>query len=536
MKTFIAMLVLALVVSSLAAASVPIWDRYEIELESAADYENPLYEVREFGAEFTAPSGRKLRMQGFWDGSRSWKVRFMPDEAGAWSYRTFCSDEDNQGLHGIKGAFECTKSDSPLTLYQRGPLSLDQGSTHFRYRDGSPFFWQACTAWNGALKSTDEEWEHYLEQRASLGYNVIQLVATQWRGCAQNSEGEVAFSGSGRIAIHPAFFKRMDERISAVNRHGHVAAVVMLWALPFGPGRELSPGYYLPDQECILLARYIRARYQGHHVSWVLGGDGKYNEELEDRWKHIGRQVFRDGPRAPVTLHPHGRSWIGDVYGGEDWIDYIGYQSTHGTTRPHVDFINHTVGEGWKRIPACPVINMEPCYEEINNAIFAKGVRQASYWSVFAAPPAGITYGHDGTWPWLREGEKPENHRYTPEVQTWDKGIDLPGSRQVAYLGKLFRGLKWWELLPAQDLLLSQPGKEQFDHHVSVLKSEDHSNILVYSPVQQAVEILLPAGSYQARWYDPVSDHFEETGKLEGGLKHSLSPPFDVDAVLLLHR
>jgi hypothetical protein len=270
----------------------------------------------------------------------------------------------------------------------------------------------------------------------------------------------------------------------------------------------------------------------------VLGGDGQYDKELEDRWKFIGREVFKDNPRGPVTIHPHGESWIGEIYGREKWMDYIGYQSSHGTTRRHVDFINHTVGEGWKSLPACPVINMEPCYEEIRNQIQATDVRKASYWSVFAAPPSGITYGHDGTWPWLREGEKPENHYYPEEISTWKKGIELPGSRQVAYLGAFFRSLDWWDLMPAQDLLLSQPGSDKFDHHVSVLNSGNHSTIVVYTPTSSGISLRLPPGeqSYTARWFDPVNNTYTEKVPVPDVHIYSGSHPFSEEGVLILER
>ena len=37
-------------------------------------------------------------------------------------------------------------------------------------------------------------------------------------------------------------------------------------------------------------------------------------------------------------------------------------------------------------------------------------MRNASYWSILATPTAGITYGANGIWPWLREGEEILNH------------------------------------------------------------------------------------------------------------------------------
>jgi hypothetical protein len=48
-------------------------------------------------------------------------------------------------------------------------------------------------------------------------------------------------------------------------------------------------------------------------VIWTLGGDGKYYDDLEDRWKKIGREVFDGIHHAPVTLHPHGSSYVGRI-------------------------------------------------------------------------------------------------------------------------------------------------------------------------------------------------------------------------------
>lgn len=518
---------------------VPAWDRFEIQLESQLEsqlsYANPIYDITEFSALFLSPSGKKMRINGFWDGSLDWKIRFMPDEVGTWTFVSRCSDTLNTGLHAVSGSFECTVNDKNLPIYKHGRVGRGNGSYHLNHEDGTPFFWQGCTAWNGGLKSTEEEWEHYLKHRAEHGYNVIQLVATQWRGCDQNSEGEVAFTGSGKITLNTDFFQHFDRKMDRVNAHGHVAGLVLLWALPFGPGTELSPGYYLPDREAILLARYLVARYGAHHVTWILGGDGRFVGELEDRWMYLGRQVFKDKPQGLSTLHPHGESWVGDIYGQEPWYDIDGYQSSHGTGKRTIEFINRTIAEGWKSNPPKPIINLEPCYEEIRYDIFEDDVRNACYWSVFAAPPSGITYGADGIWPWIREGEKPLNHRYTPKVSTWDRAIDLPGSTQIAYLGEFMRNFEWWDLRPAQGILFEQPGKDNFRKHISVLKSLDSWCILVYLPQKQEVSLRLPSGvSYTPLWFDPIKNEFRETElEVQGRLLRAESP-FEKDAVLVL--
>ncbi len=515
--------------------SVPVWDRLEITLKSDTSYDDPIYEVGEFYALFRSPGGRIWKINGFWDGDLAWRIRFMPGEQGRWEYTTICSDTLNNGLHGRSGSFLCVGNSNPLPLFQHGSIRSRPGSYHLSHADGTPFLWQACTAWNGGLKSRTVEWEHYLQQRAGQGYNVIQLVGTQWRGCDTNGRGEVAFTGSGRIALNPSFFQYFDLKMDRVNANGHVAALVLLWALPFGEGMELSPGYYLPDREAILLARYMVARYGAHHVTWILGGDGKYDGELECRWRHIGREVFRDSPQGPATLHPHGRSWVGEIYRDETWYQIDGYQSSHSTSEGTVRFIHHTIGEGWKKLPPRPVINMEPCYEEIRHRITDDDVRNASYWSVFAAPPAGITYGANGIWPWIREGEKPLHHYHPEEVSTWDKSIEFSGSRQVGYLGELIRSLRWWELFPAQHLLLEQPGEEDYRKHISVLESRDHGTILAYLPDGGGVELLVTSGdTYSGRWFDPVNNRYQNALLTWDGRKMIAKNPFEEDAVLIL--
>ncbi|MCE7057507.1 DUF4038 domain-containing protein [Algoriphagus sp. AGSA1] len=483
------------------------YGRYEHEFTSDKEYTNPLYDVSTFDVTFTSPSGRSKTVRGFWDGGKKWKVRFMPDEVGKWSFLSTSSDKNNPGLHGVEGVFECVTNSSDLDIYRKGSLTQPKGTYHLSHADGTPFFWTACTAWNGALKSTDEEWEYYLNHRKEHHYNTIQLVTTQWRGGTKNAEGRVAFTGSGKIILDPEFFIRMDKKIEEANAKGFLVSPVVLWALPFGEGTEFSPGYYLPIREAVILAKYIVARYQGNHVLWTLGGDGKYYGDLEERWKSIGSQVFGEGKhQGLVTLHPHGLSWLGDLYEDQDWYDVVTYQSSHSNESNTVNWINKgPVAERWDKLRPMPLINTEPNYEEIYFKITAEDVRNASYWSVFAAPPSGITYGANGIWPWLREGEEIENHEPSAGTHTWKESVDFDGSRQIGYLHEFINQFKWWEFRPVNELLVAQPGDEVFNHFISVLANEDRSMVLIYSPVKQSISVFnIDGKKYKVRWFDPV--------------------------------
>ncbi len=520
-------------------SQVAIWSKHEISFTSDKNYANPLYEVKEFYATFTSPTGRKHIRNGFWDGDRAFKIRFMPTEVGKWSYSTICSDDQNSGLHGLKGNFTCTVNNSSEKIYQLGALERIPGNYYLTYADGSPFFYVACTAWNGALKSTDSEWEKYLSQRKENNYNVIQFVTTQWRGCEKDQLGETAFTGSGKIEINPDFFKRIDNKIEAINAKGLIAAPVLLWALPRGAGREFSPGYYLPEDEAILLARYMVARFGGDQVIWILGGDGSYVNDYEQRWKRIGREVFDGHHPGVVAQHPHGSSWIGEDYKEEDWLDIIGYQSSHNNSERVVNWINKgPMASQWDKLPPRPLINLEPNYEEIRFFITAEDVRNASYWSLLATPLAGITYGANGIWPWIqKEGELIENHGNPGGrgPSTWETSMNFPGSLQIGYLSKFIQQYPWWSLKPSQKLLLEQPGDSVYNHFISVVADDGQSLIIAYTPRRQAIVLALDKNkAYDAKWFDPIKDKYSPAEAEIGDHHYSFHPPGAQDYLLIL--
>jgi len=506
------LLLLIVLAMSTLVTGTPVWTKYEVKFRSDKLYENPLYDVKDFKVIFTAPSGRERIVRGFWDGGYDWKVRFMPDETGTWSYISDCSDKNNSGLNGQSGDFKCVANENDELIFSNGTIRHEPGKYYLSYNNGTPFFWLACTAWNGALKSTAEEWDYYLEHRKRNNYSVIQLVTTEWRGCDKTPEGLTAIEGTGYIRVNPQFFKRIDERIDEANAKGLVVSPVVLWALPSGQGRHLSPGYTLPLDEAVLLAKYIVARYQGNHVVWTLGGDGRYYNEQEIKWKEIGRRVFKGTDHAPVTLHPHGSSWVGDIFDQEDWYSLMGYQSSHNNGERVVNWINKgPMSQMWSKLKPMPYINMEPNYEEIHFRITAEDVRNASYWSIFATPIAGVTYGANGIWPWLAPGELILNHNDKGGVTGWRKSIDFPGSLQMGYLAGFIQQFEWWNLYPANDILAEQPGEEVYNHWISVVKNPSGDLIIAYIPEKADVKLFNPGNfNFSARWFNPVTNNYTD--------------------------
>ena len=237
-------------------ATAERYGRFETQFTSSADYRNTVQDVS-VEVEFTSPSGRNIIAPAFWDSRRIWRVRLSPEEIGVWKYRTRCSRTDDAGLHDRAGNFRCVPYTGDNPLYKHGPLRVSDDRRYLQHRDGTPFFWLGDTAWNGALKSDPGSWEIYLADRVAKGFTGVQFVATQWLAGAGNADLRTAYQGVDRISIDPVFYQWMDQRINSLNEHGLIAAPVLLWST--GPA-GLSPGVMLPDDQLILLARYIVAR------------------------------------------------------------------------------------------------------------------------------------------------------------------------------------------------------------------------------------------------------------------------------------
>ena len=83
--------------------TVEQWDIFELSLDGPRDG-NPFLDV-ELSATFTR-GDRAIEVNGFYDGSDKYLVRFMPDATGRWSYVTESSEAS---LDGKRGTFQCRR-------------------------------------------------------------------------------------------------------------------------------------------------------------------------------------------------------------------------------------------------------------------------------------------------------------------------------------------------------------------------------------------------------------------------------------------
>src|SRR5437016_3962248 len=67
-----------------ASSKAPVvakWGRFEQSFKSSLTYSNPVQDAA-LTVLFTSPRGETNLVDGFWDGGKTWRVRFSPDQPG----------------------------------------------------------------------------------------------------------------------------------------------------------------------------------------------------------------------------------------------------------------------------------------------------------------------------------------------------------------------------------------------------------------------------------------------------------------------
>jgi hypothetical protein len=286
---------------------------------------------------------------------------------------------------------------------------------------------------------------------------------------------------------------------------------VLLWAIAHGSNPSVNPGHALPEDQAILLARYMVARWHTHNVAWILGGDGHYFGSEGGKWKRIGRAVFGDRPHAPVIMHPQGRHWIFDEFKNEKWMDIVGYQSGHGDSDESLQWLTRgPLTQDWNKEPRRPLINLEPPYEghlgyQSKQPLSADLVRRTLYWSLLNAPTAGVSYGAHGVWGWDDGTKPPTDHPTTGTPLPWQKALVMPGAEQMTNLAGFFTSINFQRLRPAPEAVVNNPGNQAVRKYIAAARSDTKDITVVYVPEDRTVEILLDSlpPSPEIKWFNP---------------------------------
>ena len=455
-------------------AAVPKWARFELTFQTSISYPNPPAAAT-LTVTFVSPLGEMSRVEGFWDGDKTWRARFSPNMPGNWRYFTACSDAANTHLDKQTGGFTCV---APLTrnaLDQRGPIRVSRDRRHFEHADRTPFLWFSDVASNGARMADTEAWRLYSTVRAAQKFTVSQFVVSP----GTDAYGESAFIG-GRVNVK--FFKRLDEKINALNDAGMVAAIVPLQE--FGTTEA-----ELPESEAALLLRYAVARWGANKVAWIVAVESDAIGKKIARWTHIGRSVFENVTHAPVILVPGETHWLLDEFREEEWVDAFGFSNSATGEDALQWMLAGPLSVEWMKSPTRPILSLSAPPESTANG---EDARRMLWWSLLMNPSAGASYSATAVANW--ETNIVNDPNMVPRAMpAWRNALFSPGARSIAPASEFLSSIDFASLRPASRALSLQPGLQSPSRHVAAAANESQNLTLVYVPQDRAVEISLGA-------------------------------------------
>ena len=475
-----------------ATTVVAKWDRFEKAFKSSLNYSNAIQDAT-LTVIFTSPLGETNLIYGFWDGGKTWRVRFSPNQPGHWHFRTTCSDAANRGLHSQQGEFVCTAATGLTRFNQHGPVRVARDHRHFEHADGAPFFWLADTVWDGPRLADSRDWDFYASTRSSQKFTVAQWTVAPGRDARQLA----AFSGRDHIAVNPDFFQRLDAKVETLSRAGILSAIAPLYE-PAPHDHTLAQ---LPGDQAALLLRYVTARWGADPVAWLVCPDADNPASTAGDWKKIGRAVFAESPHAPVVLysgHAHG---LLDGFRDQSWVDAFGYAGFEDLIDPTVQStLNGPFAEEWKKEPIRPLIPFAPTENgmsaQTQKRFSSDDVRHAIYLGLLLSPPAGISYGGGGVVNW-EPGDRSE------DLPLWHKALFMPAAREMKYLPKLMASLDFWLILPRPNFIAATPAGLHPNVAAGGTEAKDFS--LIYTAQDRTLELsqaALPASALII-WLNP---------------------------------
>jgi len=463
-----------------AYAAVPRWDVFEVTLQGPSTG-NPFTEV-EVSATF-ALEHRSIRVDGFYDGFGSYKLRFMPDAEGEWSYTTSSSAA---ALDGQTGVFHC----GPASPAAHGPVGV-RNTHHFAYADGTPYFpfGTTCYAW---VHQTEELQRLTLEMLARAPFNKIRMCV--FPKSYTYNHNEPPFYPFERSAAgvddftrpNPAFFRHLEERIADLGKLGIEVDLIL-----FHPYDHWGYAAMPPEADDRYL-RYVVARISAYrNIWWSMANEydlmkAKSVQDF-DRFFHI---VERHDPVGHLRSIHHS----GPMYDyGHPWV-------THASLQTH-DF---EAAPEWLKAWRKPVIYDEVMYEGNLDMRWGNLPGEELTRRFWLGVMAGCYVTHGETY---IDTDYPPDKNATATI-VWSNGGRLRGSSpaRIAFLRELVE-----ETAAAAGHGAARTGLEagatQYYLNASTVDStgKQTQRILYYLDYHQpsTYEFPLPEGSYTAELIDP---------------------------------
>ena len=288
----------------LAQEIVEQWDRFE--LSYTLNFKGNAFTDVDLRARFTNKD-TSFFVDGFYDGNNTFRIRFMPEQTGAWQYVT--SSNLNQ-LNNKKGSFECV----PATGANHGIIRVSN-QYNFKYADGTQYYPVGTTAyaWNHMGKQLQQT---TLRTLGNSGFNKVRmcvfpkdynLVKEEPEIYPFLSKGMEKGQDKGRKIwdfsnFNPVFFQTLENQIDELNKLGIEADLILFH--PYDKGRW---GFDSLSMDVNLqYIKYTVARLSSfRNIWWSMANEYDYvKTKTHEDWLTLTKAVYKADPyRHLLSIH-----------------------------------------------------------------------------------------------------------------------------------------------------------------------------------------------------------------------------------------
>jgi len=205
----------------LPTGSAHVWETQEIILQAERDYANPYADV-ECWIELSGPEFSR-KVYGFWDGGRTFRIRFVATAAGEWTWKTGSNQAADKGLNNGQGKFKAvawTDAEKGENANRRGFVRATPNGHALQYADGAPFFlvgdtwlagstrrlpWKGVTPAPNYVPASGIGFEEAVAYRKGQGFNSVSMIAS-FPNWAADSHG-ATFANKDGVYLRNAWEK-----------------------------------------------------------------------------------------------------------------------------------------------------------------------------------------------------------------------------------------------------------------------------------------------------------------------------------------
>ncbi|ALN75112.1 DUF5060 domain-containing protein [Aureimonas sp. AU20] len=324
------------------SASVEKWGVFETSLEGPSSG-NPYRDV-ELDALFIQKS-REIRVPGFYDGDGVYRIRFMPDTEGEWTYRTRSNCAE---LDGQSGAFQV----GPAGAANHGPVRV-RDKFHFAHADGTPFlsFGTTCYAWTHQPLEMQAQ---TLETLKQARFNKIRMGVFPKDYPYNTNEPlhrcfETGADGSQDFdRFNPAHFRHFERQVAALCDLGIEADIIL-----FHPYDRWGYSDMSAEQDYRYVA-YLAARLSAYrNVWWALANEYDFLLDTKpmEQWDRYFHILEENDPYQHLRSIHNGEATMNFNH-RKPWVTHVCIQNPD---------VKRT--QEWRDAYGKPVVNDEPEYE-----------------------------------------------------------------------------------------------------------------------------------------------------------------------------